>query len=472
MRRTTSLRLAALGAAALAAAAMSPGWASSAPRFGAPIQVTPANGGGYEPGIYADTSGDLFMTAHKENAELALSPDSRSATGTRSMSWTWMSSDGGRHWTNLPLGPADAQNHEFGDEGDMAMDDAHNLYFVDTTVTDVTFTSWHVNQGKATMTYNTPILGAAEVVDDRPWITAHNNGHVFYFGNEGDKDTNPTGNTSAGPGTGAGRYSVYRSTDAGQTWDHVGITLKDSGWCRPAAASHSSYVYAVCTNDGGADDEVHSAGDAGYDKGLLYSFVSPNDGKTWYRYTIAKYNAHDSWSSYPTVQVAKDGSVWMSYLDGVTKGCTSGQCTPTSAHLVIAHSTDHGKHWRTWDATPSGAAAHWQYRYSWVSVAPNGRTLGLAVFGRPYDAKKPTSGQASWKVYGATFGAGQHPSLQLLDRTPVTAPGFSSPPGDFLMSVFDRYGKLHAAWTRVVTTADTPAASAYVYRDIFVVNQR
>jgi hypothetical protein len=40
------------------------------------------------------------------------------------------------------------------------------------------------------------------------------------------------------------------------------------------------------------------------------------------------------------------------------------------------------------------------------------------------------------------------------------------------MSTFDRYGKLHAAWTRVVTTADTPAASAYVYRDIYVVNQR
>src|SRR4051794_27524794 len=85
VRRSTSFRIATAAVAAMGAAAMSPGWASGAARFGAPVRVTPANGGGYEPGIYSDAEGDLFMTAHKENAELALSPDSRSATGTRSM---------------------------------------------------------------------------------------------------------------------------------------------------------------------------------------------------------------------------------------------------------------------------------------------------------------------------------------------------------------------------------------------------
>ena len=86
---STRSRLVAGAAVALAAIATSPGWAAGVHslRFGAPVQVTPTGGGGYEPGIYADTDGDLFMTAHKENAELALSPDGRSATGTRSMSW-------------------------------------------------------------------------------------------------------------------------------------------------------------------------------------------------------------------------------------------------------------------------------------------------------------------------------------------------------------------------------------------------
>src|SRR5207248_7323437 len=118
------------------------------------------------PGIYADGAGDLFMTAHKENFELALSPDSQSPTGTRSMSWAWMSSNGGKAWGDLPLGPADARNHEFGDEGDMALDDHNNLYFVDTEVADVTFTSWHISQGKAEFKYNTPLLGSAQALDD------------------------------------------------------------------------------------------------------------------------------------------------------------------------------------------------------------------------------------------------------------------------------------------------------------------
>src|SRR3954462_11821315 len=111
MRRTTFLRLAAAGAASLAAAAMSPGWASGGAHFGAPIRVTPANGGGYEPGIYADADGDLFMTAHKENAELALSPDSSAATGAGSLSGAWRPRPGARPSPTPPPGPADPQNH-------------------------------------------------------------------------------------------------------------------------------------------------------------------------------------------------------------------------------------------------------------------------------------------------------------------------------------------------------------------------
>jgi hypothetical protein len=481
MRRPSILRAAAAVAGALAVAAITPGWATSsaakAVTFNAPVQVTPANGGGYEPGIYVDRYGNLFMTAHKENFELGLSPDGRSQTGTRSMSWAWWSSDRGKTWKNLPLGPADLRNHEFGDEGDMATDDAQNLYFVDTTVADVTITSWHVGQNGPEFTFNTPLAGTAQALDDRPWIAAHGDGHVFYFGNQGDKDTYPAGDQSAGPGAGPGRYTVYRSTDGAQSFDRIGVTLNDSGWCRPAAAPHSQYVYAICTNDGGADDEVHNAGEPGYDHGILYAYVSPDDGKTWYRYPISTYNSHDSWTSYPTVQVMQDGSIWASYVDGLgtTNGetCTSSQCTPGHARVLVMHSTDHGKHWKVYDATPAGAAKNWQYRYGWLAVANDGKTLGLSIYGRPLDTKKSGSEQAAWRVYGSVFRAGQHPVLVDLDpKHPATAPGFSSPPGDFLMSVFDKQNKLHAAWTRVVTTADTPAASAYVYRDIYTVSQR
>lgn len=464
MQRSTRLRLAASAATALAAAAVAPGWAAAGrhvatPRFGAPVRVTPPNGGGYEPGIYSDGHGGLYMTAHKENAELAMSPDSRSTTGTRSMSWTWWSGDGGKTWKDLPAGPGDVYNHEFGDEGDMAFDEANNLYFVDTDVTDITLTAWHIGQNGPTFDHNNPLPGMGEPVDDRPWVTAHGNEDVFYFGNEGDKQSYSEGSQSSGPGSGPGRYTVYHSTDGGRTFDHLGITLKDSGWCRPAAAPHSRYVYAFCGNDAGT----------------LYSFVSPNDGATWYRYRVTSYNANDGFASWPTLQVMRDGTLWASYLDGQTPHC-SGGCDPTSARFLVMRSTDHGKHWKIWNATPAGPQAHWQYDYLWMSTAPNGKTLGLAVYGRPWVKGKPYQQQAAFKVYAGEFAPGGHPRLVSLDpKHPVTPAGAEAAPGDFLMCVFDPKNKLHISWTRVVTSIDEPDPVGHVasaYRDIYVANQR
>src|SRR5205085_456111 len=89
VKRITVLRaLATAGIATTAVALAVPSTAApTGPRFGAPVKVTPDLAGGYEPGIYADRFGNLYSTAHKENAELAISPDSRSETQTRSMSW-------------------------------------------------------------------------------------------------------------------------------------------------------------------------------------------------------------------------------------------------------------------------------------------------------------------------------------------------------------------------------------------------
>src|SRR6266849_10943049 len=182
--------------------------------FGPPIKVTPELGYGYEPTVVVDRFGNIFATAHKENWQLVLAPDINSPTYTRSMSWDWISSDAGQSWQDIQgLTPLSIEQHEFGDEGDMAVDDADHLYFVDTNVADDTFTRWKIN-GLASVTLETtrPLIPAAQFVDDRPWVTAHGNGHVFYFGNEGDKVTYPLGHGS-GSGFGPGRYTVYQSYD-------------------------------------------------------------------------------------------------------------------------------------------------------------------------------------------------------------------------------------------------------------------
>jgi hypothetical protein len=102
----------------------------------------------------------------------------------------------------------------------MLANDANHLYFVDTNVTDVTFTRWSISRlGRYVLDTHRPLLPGAESVDDHPWVTAHGDGHVFYFGNEGDK-------------TFGGRYTVYLSYVGGQTFNSLGLVLPDSGWCR------------------------------------------------------------------------------------------------------------------------------------------------------------------------------------------------------------------------------------------------
>src|SRR5436190_10785530 len=248
---------------------------AGATSWNAPVKVTPTGGFGYEPATVVDKYGNIFATAHKENWQLVLAPDTNSPTYTRSMSWVWTSVDGGKSFVDPPgLTSLSIEQHEFGDEGDLAFDDANHLYFVDTNVTDDTIARWHVTgQGLANMSLDVtrPLIPTAQLVDDRPWVTAHGDGHVFFLGNEGDKVTYPLGQ-GTGSGFGPGRYTVYRSIDGGATFDSFGYTLKDSGWCRPATDHRAGLhiVYAVCGNDGGSDD-VFSATNP---KGTLYAYTS------------------------------------------------------------------------------------------------------------------------------------------------------------------------------------------------------
>ena len=462
MSRRTRLACAAVaGTGVLLALSHSGAAAPTGPAFNAPVKVTPTAAGGYEPGVVSDRFGNLYATAHKENAELAISPDTRSSTLTRSMSWAWVSSDHGKSWKNLPgpaVGPVspDVQNHNFGDEGDMSTDDAGNLYFVDTNVTDITFTAWHASGlGKVSFTRHDPTVGFGEPLDDRPWVASHLDGHVFYFGNEGNKNQYPLGNQGEayGPGTGPGRYTVYSSYDGGVTWDHLGITLKDSGWCRPAAAPHTAYVYALCGND----------------SGKLYSFVSKNDGKYWSRYDVpGGYTAKGGggFESYPTLQVLNDGSLVGSYLD---PDCFKGG-VPTCSHVLLFRSKDHGVHWTRTDVTPK-AQKSWQMEYGWVSATQDGKRFGFSVYARP-------NTNAAWKVYATTFAAGKQPVLTLLDPVAVTEPGFPEAPGDFLMNAFDPAGKLTVTWTRATQQVNAPDGGATgegqrsLFRDIYSATSR
>src|SRR5207302_9701544 len=99
----------------------------------------------------------------------------------RSMSWVWTSGAGGQSFVDPRcLTSVSIEQHKFGDEGDLAFDDANHLYFVETKVTDNTIARWSVaGPGLANMSldFTRPLIPTAQPVDDRPWVTAHRHGH-------------------------------------------------------------------------------------------------------------------------------------------------------------------------------------------------------------------------------------------------------------------------------------------------------
>jgi hypothetical protein len=397
-------------------------------RWGQPVKVTPPNGYGYEPSFIVDGYGNAFATAHKENWQLALAPDANSPTYTRSMSWAWLSSDNGQTWGNPPgLTPASLEQHQLGDEGDMAQDDAGHIYFADTYLGDITLTRWTTNGlGQVTFDYTRPVLPTPED-DDRPWITAHGDGHVFYFSNAGTKAYN------------GGRYTVHASYDGGLTWDVVGIGLPDSGWCRPAADHRpgSKLVYAACTDDAGN----------------LYAYVSTDDGRSFSRYPMGTYNNDDATQSYPTIEVGPDGTVWVLYVDSNDLGDGG---IPNTNQLYLYRSSDQGRTWSSQEVTPVVG----RYQYAWLALSDDGRTLGLGVYYRP-------NADFSWSVAAVTWKAGGRVSgrnfVNLDIDHPVAPAEADEAPGDYLGSYFFPDGKLGVIWTRIVLWTDATTLERDIY---------
>jgi hypothetical protein len=432
----------------VALASQSSATTSTAPRFGAPVLLTADKyAGGYEPSITVDRFNNVFVTAHKQNHTLAASPDSRSALGVRAQSWLWTSKDG-KTFTDPPgLTPAQEQSLDFGDEGDLARDDTGHVYFVDTNVTDNSFSRYKATgNGKLALETTRPIGPFGEPVDDRPWIAAHGDGVVMYLGNQGDKVSYPVGRRGDGSAYGPGRYTVYMSYDHGQTFDPLGVTLADSGWCRPAADHRrgSKLLYVLCTNDGGADDTTTNAGDAGFTAGTLWSYVSKDDGRTWTRTRMGSYDARDKISTYPSVTVAKDGTVYALYNASKTKhtqsipGAEVPETTlddPVESHLQLFTSRNAGRSWTQREVTPAKGII----RYSWVDVAPDG-TLGIAYYYRPNTS-------SDWYVYAATAKPGQRFLASKVSKDMIASSDYGSAFGDFFQIAFGPDNKLNVVWT-------------------------
>lgn len=447
-RAVTALSCSAVLLASAVSALAAPG-AGKAPAFGKPVLLTiDTYTGGYEPSITVDRFNNLYVTAHKQNHSLVVSPDSRATAGVRSQSWLWMSKDG-KTFTDMPgLTPLQEQNAVFGDEGEVAHDDTGHMYFVDTSVVDNSFSRYRATgNGKVALETVRPVGPFGEPIDDRPWITAHGDGVVMYIGNQGDKVSYPAGARGDGDAYGPGRYTLYMSYDHGDTFDPRGITLNDSGWCRPAADHRkgSKDLYVLCTNDGGANDVNENAGDPGFEKGTLWTYASHDDGKNWTRTRMGSYDARDRISTYPSVAVGKDGTVYALYnhsktqrtqvLPGGVPDPVTGLADPVDSRLWLYTSTNKGRTWTARDVTPRKGII----RYSWLDVAGDG-TLGIAYYYR--ETKRD-----DWYVWAATARPGKPFAAAKVSSTKIASKEYGSAFGDFFQIAFGPDNKLNVVWT-------------------------
>jgi hypothetical protein len=485
IRRSTFKVAAIFTIAMLAMAVQATSVLGKTPRFGTPVRLpTWESCGGYEPGIAIDKFGNIFVTAHKQNHCLVVANDPGAPLGVRSQSWLWTSKDG-VNWSNPPGLEnlfVDPSQLDFGDEGDIALDDAPNphLYFVDTKVVDNSLTRWTISgPGTANMLQDMhrTAIPTAEEVDDRPWVIAHGPSTVMYAGNEGDKDTYNAGSTTNGctgstvlpplPGQQqspvGGRYTVFMSYDGGATFDPVGCTLPDSGWCRPAADHKpgSQYLYMFCTNDAGADDEVNNPGDPGFTVGTLWTYVSADDGHTWQRYKVDNYNANlDSGSNtngditWSQITVARDGSVYALFNNPIS----NADQVKTGSQLLLYRSKDHGKTWKRQDVTPANPGL---IRYSWLAVSKNNR-VGVA-----YESHPDING--AWHVYAGVSKHFNKPVHYTLADPTEVAPAGDFVFGDFFEIAFDPHGRLNVVYTRCTDLVPGDDSTNCLNSDIYFV---
>jgi hypothetical protein len=442
-------------AAALAGlcVAFAPSGVSAAPpalRFGPTVQVSPDLASAWEPTLLIDRFGNIFMTARKDTSnQLLLAPDDRSPTATRSMSWVWASSDGGNTFANLPAAlPLEAANHEWGYEGDLALDDADHLYFVDQTYADSTLTRWSVpGRGTYEVDFHRPFVPTGQPVDDRPWLAARGDGNVVYIAQAGDPLLNPVSSRDGGEAHGPGRYAVHRSTDGGTTFELPGRSLNESGGCRPAAdrRAGAKSFYVVCTNDGGQQESITSVP---HGRGKLWGYVSHDDGATFSRVQIGDYNADAETFDWPLVAVGPDGDVWAMHVDAdeVQDGVA------LSNRLNLYHSTDEGRTWSKQDITPVKG----RYRWGWLALSPAG-DIGIGIQHRP-------TATSAWGVYASVFAPGSIPSLVKVDE--VDAATSPQPPSEMVGLAFDADGSMGFAWTRIESSNGLKWRRVYFARSL------
>lgn len=325
------------------------------PAWDAPAKVQ-QYGTAYEPSLEADSSGRLYVAAHKGGP---------ANEGTRLSSWLWMSEDQGRTWRDLPS-PAQAHTFLPGVEGDLAVDAEDRVYFVDTYLADNTLSVWQASP-QTVAWQSSRSVQATTGLDDRPWLSAAGDGVLYYLGDHVVADVpSPEGLAQSDPA--GSRWWFYRSMDGGLTWS-AGLALGAIGFGGLVGAEVGDFA-GMCTMDAPRD----APGRVGavcttQDGSTLVVLLSADHGVTWQRREVASIATRPGYL-FPSIVLRPDGTAVVAWID-------DDAADGLGARVLVGVLRPDGT-FTSADATPFEGT----FGNLWLAVSPGGDVL-LNVHGSP-----------------------------------------------------------------------------------------
>jgi hypothetical protein len=171
-------------------------------------------------------------------------------------------------------------------------------------------------------------------------------------------------------------------------------------------------------------------------------------------------------STYPSLSVAKDGTIYALYnatrtthsqvLPGGVPDPATGLDDPADSRLRLYTSKDKGRTWSVRDVTPRKG----MIRYTWLDVAPDG-TVGIAYYYR-------ATTKDDWYVYAATAKPGKAFAANRVSSKKIASKEYGSAFGDFFQIAFGPDNRLNVVWT----VQNTDLGAEGLNTDIYYAKQK
>lgn len=399
-----------LASAPLASAGAAPARPAAAGRFGTPVQLTGAAGG--EPSIATDGHGDVYVTG-PQGIPAGLG-------GTPGVA-VWVSHNDATSFGQAAL----HGSYLGGGDSDVTVDRHGTVYLADleaaatavcrSTDHGATFSS--IGPAPDPGNCGGVVVGQAGPSDDREWLTADRQGHLYltyhefvsaqpliFRSDNGGRDL-----FTAGP---CGSIITDPAIEANVPTDITGGTLVS----RPVTDAAGTLYVMFTTTTQAENAAAWAAGQASGTFSQIYLAVSHDHCRSFTDYTVFD-------GSTLGTNVVQFGDIFNALaIDGAGNlyAVAAGYLPPASsatANIYLFSSTTHGRSWRGPFVVGSPAAAH---MLPAAAGGPRAGQLAIGFFRTTNGVTDPNSTSGTWTYATAesTDATAAHPRFRYVDVQP------------------------------------------------------